>query len=217
MTITVFLLDDHEIVRRGVVALLESEPDITVIGEAADAESAVAGILRLKPMVSLLDVQLGSGSGIEVCREVCSADSSLACVMLTSFSEDEALLQAVLAGASGFLLKQIRGMDIVQAVRRVAAGESLIEPGTSEMVRARLKNTGSKDPLIASLTPQEQKLLGLLADGKTNRQIASEMFLAEKTIKNYVSNLLAKMGMKRRTEAAVYATRAEVAEGKFTT
>ena len=207
MTISVFLLDDHEVVRRGVRELLEAEGDIVVVGEAGDAETAVHRILELQPTVSLLDVRLPEGSGVAVCREVHATRPDLACVMLTSFADDEALAEAVIAGAQGYLLKQVRGVDIVAGVRKVAAGESLLDPVATEKLVARLRSGPDEDDLIAALTPQERKILGYLVEGKTNRQIAASMYLAEKTVKNYISNLLAKMGMSRRTEAAVYAAR----------
>src|SRR3954447_12486438 len=205
--IRVFLLDDHEVVRRGVRDLLEAELDIEVVGEAGTAEEAVGRILATAPDVAVLDVQLGDGSGVEVCRDVRSARPELACIMLTSFADDEALFEAIMAGAAGFVLKQIRGADLVDAVRRVSTGESLLDPRMTATVLERIRRGPEEDERLKGLTPQERRILGLLADGKTNRQIAEEMFLAEKTVKNYVSNLLAKMGMARRTEAAVYAAR----------
>lgn len=209
MAIRAFLLDDHEIVRRGVRDLLESAGDIEVVGEAATAQQALDRVGPCAPEVAVLDVQLPDGSGIEVCRELRSAHPELGCLMLTSFSDDEALLDAVVAGASGYVLKQVRGSDIVESVRRVARGESLLEPALVERARERLARGAEVDERLRDLTPQERRILGLLAQGFTNRQIAEEMFLAEKTVKNYVSNLLSKMGMSRRTEAAVYAVRLE--------
>jgi DNA-binding NarL/FixJ family response regulator len=205
--IRVFLLDDHEVVRRGVRELLEAEADIAVVGEADNAETAIARIPAAQPDVALLDVRLPDGDGIDVCREIRSRDPALACIMLTSFSDDEALFQAILAGASGYLLKQIRGTDIVDAVRRVAAGQSLLDPAVTNRVLERLRHPPEEDERLARLTPQERKILMLIADGLTNRQIATEVHLAEKTVKNYVSNLLAKLGMERRTQAAVFASR----------
>jgi two-component system response regulator DevR len=205
--IRVFLLDDHEVVRRGVRELLEAEPDITVVGEADSAETALGRIPATRPNVALLDVRLPDGDGVDVCREIRSQDPAIACLMLTSFSDDEALFQAILAGASGYLLKQIRGTDIVDAVRRVAAGQSLLDPAVTTRVLERLRNPPEEDARLASLTPQERKILMLIADGLTNRQIATTIHLAEKTVKNYVSNLLAKLGMERRTQAAVFASR----------
>jgi len=205
--IRVFLLDDHEVVRRGVRELLEAEADISVVGEADRAETAIARIPPTRPDVALLDVRLPDGDGVDVCREIRSRDPDIACIMLTSFSDDEALFQAILAGASGYLLKQIRGNDIVDAVRRVAAGQSLLDPAGTNRVLERLRNPPEEDERLARLTPQERKILMLIADGLTNRQIATEIHLAEKTVKNYVSNLLAKLGMERRTQAAVFASR----------
>jgi DNA-binding NarL/FixJ family response regulator len=207
MSIRVFLLDDHEIVRRGVRDLLESSPDIEVVGEAGTAEQALDRIPLTRPDVAVLDVQLPDGSGVEVCRELVSADPDLACLMLTSFTDDEALLDAVIAGARGYVLKDVRGADIVDSVRRVAGGDTLLDPGLVARARERLRRGAEEDERLKGLTPQEHRILGLLAEGRTNRQIAEEMFLAEKTVKNYVSNLLSKMGMSRRTEAAVYAAR----------
>ena len=205
--IRVFLLDDHEIVRRGVRELLDAEDDIEVVGEAESAERALARIPAVRPDVAILDVRLPDGDGISVCREIRSASDDIACVMLTSFSDDEALLQAVLAGASGYLLKQIRGTDIVDAVRKVAGGGSLLDPATAQRVAERLRHPPEEDKRLARLTGQERKILTLIADGLTNRQIGEELHLAEKTVKNYVSNLLAKLGMERRTQAAVFAAR----------
>lgn len=207
MTIRAFLLDDHEIVRRGVRELLESSDDIEVVGEAGTASQALERVPLTSPDVAVLDVQLPDGSGVEVCRELVSANPSLGCLMLTSFSDDEALLDAVIAGAKGYVLKDVRGVDIVDSVRKVAAGESLLDPTLVERARERLRRGAEEDERLKGLTPQEHRILSLLAEGRTNRQIAEEMYLAEKTVKNYVSNLLAKMGMSRRTEAAVYAVR----------
>ena len=207
--IRVFLLDDHEVVRRGVRELLEAEADITVVGEADNAETAIARIPATRPDIALLDVRLPDGDGVDVCREIRSRDPAIACIMLTSFSDDEALFQAILAGASGYLLKQIRGTDIVDAVRRVAGGQSLLDPAVTNRVLERLRNPPEEDERLARLTPQERRILMLIADGLTNRQIANEVHLAEKTVKNYVSNLLAKLGMERRTQAAVFASRLE--------
>ena len=208
MSISVFLLDDHEIVRRGIAQLLESEEDIEVIGEAGTAAQAMARIPALRPDVAILDVRLPDGEGVSVCRDVRSAVSPPpACLMLTSYLDDEALFGAIVAGASGYLLKQVAGVDLVDAVRTVAAGGSLLDPQATAVVLKRLR-TGDEpaDPRYDSLSPQERRILRLIADGLTNRQIGAEMFLAEKTVKNYVSSLLHKLGFARRTEAAVYAT-----------
>jgi DNA-binding NarL/FixJ family response regulator len=209
VTITVFLLDDHEIVRRGVAQLLETEDDIAVVGEAGTAAQALARIPAVCPDVAILDIRLPDGDGVSVCRDIRSAvNPPPACLMLTSYSDDEALFGAIMAGASGYLLKQVAGVDLVGAVRRLAGGGSLLDPVATALVLERLRKGGEpQDPRFASLSPQERRILELIADGLTNRQIGAEMFLAEKTVKNYVSNLLAKMGMHRRTEAAVYAAR----------
>jgi DNA-binding NarL/FixJ family response regulator len=208
MTIRVFLLDDHELVRRGVRDVLSAEGDIVVVGEASTGEEALQRIPTARPDVAVLDVRLGGddpsgASGIEVCREVRSAHPEIACVMLTSFADDDALFASIMAGAAGYVLKQIRGSDLVDAVRRVSAGESLLDPLVTARVLERLR-TPLVDPL-GVLTAQERRILDLITEGMTNRQIGEEMFLAEKTVKNYVSHLLAKLGMERRTEAAAYA------------
>src|SRR3954454_22391057 len=183
--IRVFLLDDHEVVRRGVREVLEAEDDLEVVGEADTAEAALARIPATRPHVALLDVRLPDGNGVDVCRDITSQSADVACIMLTSFSDDEALSQAILAGASGYLLKQIRGTDIVDAVRRVAAGQSLLDPAVTNRVLERLRNPPAEDERLARLTAQERRILMLIADGLTNRQIASELHLAEKTVKNY--------------------------------
>ena len=208
MAISVFLLDDHEIVRRGIGQLLETVDDIEVVGEAGTAAQAMARIPALRPNVAILDVRLPDGDGVTVCRDVRSAITPPpACLMLTSYSDDEALFGAIMAGASGYLLKQVAGTDLVGAVRTLAAGGSLLDPKATEVVLERLrKGAEPEDPRFASLSPQEKRILELIADGLTNRQIGADMYLAEKTVKNYVSSLLHKLGMSRRTEAAVYAT-----------
>jgi DNA-binding NarL/FixJ family response regulator len=206
VTISVFLLDDHEVVRRGLRELVEAEDDLVVVAEAGTAEEAYGRIPATLPDVAVLDVRLPDGDGVEVCREVRSRTPSVQCLMLTSFADDEALFDSYMAGAAGYVLKQIKGNDLVDAIRKVAAGQSLLDPGVADKVRERLKR-GGRDDRTRDLTAQEQRILELLAEGLTTRQIADRMFLAEKTIKNYVSNLLAKMGMERRTEAAVYAAR----------
>ena len=205
--IRVFLLDDHEIVRRGVRDLLESAGDIEVVGEAGTAEEALGRIQATSPDVAVLDVRLPDGNGVEVCREIRSRRPEIQCLMLTSFSDDEALFDAIMAGAAGYVLKQIRSSDLIEAIRKVAAGESLLDPRSTQKVLERLREGEEQDERLKHLTEQERRILALLADGLTNRQIADAMFLAEKTVKNYVSNLLTKMGMARRTEAAVYAAR----------
>jgi DNA-binding NarL/FixJ family response regulator len=207
VSIRVFLLDDHEIVRRGLRELFEAEDDLEIVGEAGSAEEAIGRIPATNPDVAVLDVRLPDGSGVEVCRELRSARPELACIMLTSFADDEALFEAIMAGAAGYVLKQIRGDQLLDAVRRVAAGQSLLDPSVTARVLDRLRRGSEEDERLRGLSEQEHRILALLVDGKTNRQIAEEMFLAEKTVKNYVSNLLGKMGMSRRTEAAVYAAR----------
>ena len=202
----IFLLDDHEVVRRGVRDLLEAEDDLTVVGEAGTAEEAIGRIPATTPHVALLDVRLPDGDGIEVCREVRSRHPEIACIMLTSFSDDEAVYAAIMAGAAGYVLKQVRGTELVDGIRRVAHGESLLDPVVTTRILERIRNRDAEDEL-AGLTDQERKILELISDGLTNRQIGEEMFLAEKTVKNYVSNLLSKLGMSRRTEAAAYAAR----------
>jgi DNA-binding NarL/FixJ family response regulator len=205
--IRVFLLDDHEIVRRGVRDLLESEPGIVVIGEAGTAASALARIPALRPDVAVLDVRLPDGDGVTVCREIRSRMPEVACLMLTSFSDDEALFEAIMAGAAGYVLKQIRETDLVGAVRTVASGQSILDPRAASQVMERLRShTEHADPL-AGLSGQERRILELIGEGLTNRQIGERMFLAEKTVKNYVSSVFAKLGMQRRTQAAAYAAR----------
>jgi DNA-binding NarL/FixJ family response regulator len=206
-TIKVFLLDDHEIVRRGVKDMLEAEPDIVVVGEAGTAESALARIPALRPDVAVLDVRLPDGDGVSVCREIRSRMPQVACLMLTSFGDDEALFDAIMAGAAGYVLKQIRGTDLIGAVRTVARGESMLDPEAASKVMARMRDQATKADPLAGLTPQERKILELIGEGLTNRQIGERMFLAEKTVKNYVSALFAKLGMERRTQAAAYASR----------
>lgn len=204
--IRVFLLDDHEVVRLGVKDLLDSQPDISVVGEAANASEALARIPALKPDVAILDVRLPDGDGVAVCRELRSQMPELACLMLTSFADDEAAYDAVLAGASGYVLKQIRGTDLIGAVRTVAAGGSLLDSRTTAQVLQRIRDQATKSDPLAQLTEQERRVLELIGEGLTNRQIGDRIFLAEKTVKNYVSALLAKLGMERRTQIAVLAT-----------
>lgn len=206
--IRVFLLDDHELVRRGIRDLLWTEKSTVVVGEASSGEQALEMISQTKPDVAVLDVRLGEGmSGIEVCREIRSAHPEVACIMLTSFADDEALFASIMAGAAGYVLKQIRGGDLVAAIRRVAAGESLLDGAVTARVLERLRNPPAEADPLSDLSPQERKILDLIAEGRTNRQIADAMFLAEKTVKNYVSHLLAKLGMARRSEAAAYSAR----------
>ena len=202
----VFLLDDHEVVRRGLREMLEAEEDLVVVGEAGTAEEAYGRIPATSPNVAVLDVRLPDGDGVEVCREIRSGHPEISCLMLTSFADDEAIYAAIMAGASGYVLKQVRGTDLIDAIRRVGRGESLLDPAVTARVLERMRGGDEPDEL-SSLTPQERRLLDLIVEGLTNRQIGERMFLAEKTIKNYVSNLLTKLGMSRRTEAAVYAAR----------
>ncbi len=206
-TIRVFLLDDHEIVRMGVRDLLEAEPGITVIGEAGTAASALARIPALKPDVAILDIRLPDGDGVSVCRDIRSKMPQLACLMLTSFSDDEALFDAIMAGAAGYVLKQIRGTDLVGAVRTIASGQSLLDPEAASRVMRRMRDQATASDPLAGLTDQERRILALIGEGLTNRQIGDRLFLAEKTVKNYVSALFAKLGMQRRAQAAAYATR----------
>ena len=216
LPLRIFLLDDHELVRRGLRDLLWAEDDMMVVGEAASMGEALERIPSAHPDVAVLDVRLGeneAAGGIEVCREIRSAHPEIACVMLTSYADDEALFASILAGAAGYILKQIRGADLVNAIRRVGAGEGLLNPSVTARVLERLRSPAPDDPL-AGLTPQERRILDLITEGKTNRQIGEAMFLAEKTVKNYVSNLLSKLGMARRSEAAAYgATLAERRRG----
>lgn len=205
--IRVYLLDDHEVVRQGLRALLESTGDIEVVGEAGTATDAASRIPALRPDVAVLDARLPDGSGIEVCRTVRAVDPSIKGLILTSYDDDEALFAAIMAGASGYVLKEIRGNDLVEAIRQVAAGNSLIDPSLTARVLERVRNPQTTAPELAQLTEQELKLLGLIAEGLTNRQIGERMFLAEKTVKNYVSSILAKLGLERRTQAAVLASK----------
>ena len=207
--IRVFLLDDHEVVRSGLRGMIELEDDLMVAGEASTAEEALLRIPPTKPDVAVLDVRLPDGDGVEVCREIRAQFPDIQCLMLTSFADDEALFAAIMAGASGYVLKQIRGNDLVDAIRRVAAGESLLDPLVTRRVleRLRAKPEDEEDEGLRQLSEQERKILDLIAEGYTNRQIAETIHLAEKTVKNYVSNLLAKLGMSRRAEAAAYAAR----------
>jgi DNA-binding NarL/FixJ family response regulator len=205
--IAVFLLDDHEIVRRGVKEVLEAESDITVVGEAGTASSALARIPALKPDVAVLDVRLPDGDGVSVCRDIRSKMPEVACLMLTSYGDDEALFDAIMAGAAGYVLKQIRGTDLVGAVRTVASGESMLDPEAASRVMKRMREQATRSDPLAGLTDQERRILELIGEGLTNRQIGERMFLAEKTVKNYVSAVFAKLGMERRAQAAAYAAR----------
>jgi DNA-binding NarL/FixJ family response regulator len=205
--IRVFLLDDHEVVRRGVASMLAIEDDIEVVGEAGTADHAIARIPAARPHVAVLDVRLPDGDGVTVCREIRSRMPEVACLMLTSFADEEALFDAVMAGASGYVLKEIHGSDLVGAIRTVASGQSLLDPrSTAQMLERLRRSVTRKDPL-ADLSDQERKILELIGDGLTNRQIGERMFIAEKTVKNYVSSLFGKLGMQRRTQAAALAAR----------
>jgi len=206
--IRVFLLDDHEIVRQGITALLETEPDLEVVGEASTAAEALVRVPALRPDVAVLDVRLPDGDGVHVCRELRQQMPELACLMLTSYADDEALFESVMAGAAGYVIKEVRGGDLVHAIRVVAAGGSLLDPMTTGQLLNRLRtvNTAAPPDPLRELTEQERKVLDLIGQGMTNREIGHELYLAEKTVKNYVSSLLAKLGMQRRTQAAVLAT-----------
>ncbi|WP_166847198.1 response regulator transcription factor [Isoptericola sp. BMS4] len=205
--VRVYLVDDHELVRRGLRGLLSTEDGMEVVGEAGSAREALRDIPPHRPDVAVLDVRLPDGSGVEVCRELRSAMPELRALMLTSFDDDEALFAAIMAGASGFLLKVVSGSDVVDAVRRVAAGQSLIDPALVSRVLDRVRSGPAQDPVLGALSEQEVKVLALVAQGLTNRQIGAKMFLSEKTVKNYVSNILTKLGLRSRTQAAVLAAR----------
>jgi two-component system response regulator DevR len=205
--IRVFLLDDHEIVRRGLRELLESEGDIEVVGESGLAQEAIRRIPALRPDVAVLDARLPDGSGIDVCRDIRSLHPEIAALILTSYDDDEALFAAIMAGAAGYVLKQVRGNDLLETVRRVASGQSTLDPAVTQQVLDRLRRGPQEDPALAQLTAQERRILELIGEGMTNRQIAEAMFLAEKTVKNYVSAMLSKLGLERRTQAAVFAAK----------
>lgn len=210
--IRVFLLDDHEIVRRGIADLLSAEAGLEVVGEAGSVAAAMARIPSARPDVAVLDARLPDGSGIDVCRDIRSANPEIRCVILTSYDDEDAVFAAVMAGASGYLLKEVRGSSLVEAIRQVAAGRSLLDPRVTERLLTRLREPAPVDARLASLTEREREILGLIADGLTNRQIGERLFLAEKTVKNYVSGLLAKLGMQRRTQAAVYGSQVRTDE-----
>ncbi|MEU8264522.1 response regulator transcription factor [Micromonospora sp. NPDC048999] len=205
--IRVFLLDDHEVVRRGLADLLTNSGDIEVVGESGSAQEAARRIPALRPDVAILDARLPDGNGIDVCRDIRAVDSSIKGLILTSYEDDEALFAAIMAGAAGYVLKQIRGTDLVDAVRRVAAGQSLLDPAITTRVLERIRSGVEQPRELKALTEQERRILEYVAEGLTNREIAGKMFLAEKTVKNYVSSVLAKLGLERRTQAAVLATR----------
>ncbi|MEJ7772348.1 MAG: response regulator transcription factor [Geodermatophilaceae bacterium] len=202
--VRVFLLDDHEIVRRGIADLLHSEPGIIVVGEAGTAAEALRIIPATQPHVAVLDARLPDGSGIDVCRDIRSSAPEIRCLILTSYDDNDAIFAAVMAGAAGYLLKEIRGSYLVDAIRQVAAGKSLLDPAVTERLLTRLREGAPQDQRLASLTDREREVLGLITEGLSNREIGERLFLAEKTVKNYVSGLLAKLGMQRRTQAAVY-------------
>ncbi|MGA5647069.1 response regulator [Microbacterium sp. NPDC088796] len=210
--VKVFLLDDHEVVRRGVHDLLNDEPDITVVGEAATVEQALIRVPALRPDVAVLDVRLPDGDGVTVCRELRSRMPDLACLMLTSFDDEEALLDSIMAGAAGYVLKQIQGSDLVTAVRTVARGQSLLDASATAKLMARLRSAGeqpAEEPdVLPGLTDREREILDLIGEGLTNRQIGQRLYLAEKTVKNHISRLLSKLGVERRVQAAVIATQA---------
>jgi len=203
----VFLLDDHEIVRRGVAQLVDAEPDMIVVGEAGSAERAMSEIRGCAPDVAILDVRLGDGNGIEVCRDIRAAHPDLPCLMLTSFADDRALLDAALAGAAGYVLKEVRSNDLITSIRKVAAGAQLLDNAEVRMRMQHLRET--EEGRLQDLTPQERRIFDLIGDGMSNRQIAEEMFLAETTVRNYISNMFAKIGVTRRTQAAAMSARIE--------
>ena len=214
MAIRVFVLDDHELVRTGLHTLLEAEDDMEVVGEAGTAEQGLKLIRDLEPDVAILDVRLPDGNGIEVCREIQSTCPQVRCLMLTSYSDDDALFSSIMAGASGYVLKEVGSGDLLGDIRRVSQGMSLLDPMLTQELFDRLRKDQEAESRLTVLTPQERKVLELIAQGQSNRQIAEQLFLAEATVKNYVSSLLSKLGMRRRTEAAVYA--AVLAERKGT-
>jgi len=205
--VRVFLVDDHEVVRRGLVDLLGSDRELEVVGEAGSVGEAMVKIPALRPEVAVLDVRLPDGNGIELCRELLSDLPELRCLMLTSYTSDESMLDAILAGASGFVVKDIKGMELAKAIKDVGAGKSLLDNRAAAALMAKLRGASERKDPLSGLTDQQRTLLGLLGEGLTNKQIAARMFLAEKTVKNYVSRLLAKLGMERRTQAAVFASK----------
>ena len=212
--IRVMLVDDHEVVRKGLAALLEVEPDLEVVGEAGDGPEAVRLARIFQPQVVVMDVRMPGGSGVEACRELRDRDPDLQVIMLTSFSDDEALFNSIMAGAAGFVLKQIRGADLVNAIRTVASGQSLLDPGVTKRVLERLRRAkfDDRDPKLSRLSAQEERILGMVAKGRTNREIAESIHLSDKTVKNYVSSILQKLEVQRRSEAASYMARAQARE-----
>lgn len=205
--VTVFLVDDHEVVRRGLNDLLSADPELTVVGEAGSVAEALARVPAVQPDVAVLDVRLPDGNGIELCRELLSRLPNLRCLMLTSFTSDEAMLDAILAGASGFVIKDIKGMELAKAIKEVGAGRSLLDNRAASALMSTMRTAAEQDDPLTQLSNQERVLLNLLGEGLSNKQIADRMFLAEKTVKNYVSRLLAKLGMQSRTQAAVFVSR----------
>ena len=212
--IRVMLVDDHEVVRKGLAALLEVEPDLEVVGEAGDGPEAVRLARIFQPQVVVMDVRMPGGGGVEACRELRDRDPDLQVIMLTSFSDDEALFNSIMAGAAGFVLKQIRGADLVNAIRTVASGQSLLDPGVTKRVLERLRRAkfDDRDPKLSRLSAQEERILGMVAEGRTNREIAESIHLSDKTVKNYVSSILQKLEVQRRSEAASYIARAQARE-----
>jgi DNA-binding NarL/FixJ family response regulator len=210
----VVLVDDHEVVRQGLKTLVDSQEDLEVVGEAGDVDNAIRQVGYHSPDVVVMDVRLPDGTGVEACREIRSRWPNVKVLMLTSYADEEALVSSIMAGASGYVLKRIDSSDLVDAVRKVGNGESLLDPNLTDRLFARIRGDEPDDPLLARLSPQERKILDLIAEGKTNRQIADELFLAEKTVKNYVSNLLSKLEMSRRSEAAAYAARLQADRAK---
>ncbi|AYE94791.1 DNA-binding response regulator [Mycobacterium paragordonae] len=211
--VKVFLVDDHEVVRRGLIDLLGADPELDVVGEAGTVAEAMSRIPAADPDVAVLDVRLPDGNGIELCRDLLSRTPELRCLILTSYTSDEAMLDAILAGASGYVVKDIKGMELARAVKDVGAGRSLLDNRAAAALMSKLRNATEKQDPLSGLTEQERALLGLLSEGLTNKQIADRMFLAEKTVKNYVSRLLAKLGMERRTQAAVFAAELKRTQG----
>ncbi|MDY6869119.1 MAG: response regulator transcription factor [Actinomycetota bacterium] len=211
--LTVFLVDDHEVVRRGLIDVLSAEPDLEVVGEAGSVSEALARIPALQPQVAVLDVRLPDGNGIELCRDLLSRLPDLRCLMLTSFTSDEAMIDAILAGASGYVIKDIKGMELAKAIKDIGAGRSLLDNRAAAALMARLRRATEHSDPLSGLSDQERVLLGLLGEGLTNKQIAARMFLSEKTVKNYVSRLLAKLGVERRTQAAVFISRLDREDG----
>jgi len=210
----VVLVDDHEVVRQGLKALIDAQDDLDVVGEAGDVDNAIRQVGYHSPDVVVMDVRLPDGTGVEACREIRSRWPEVNVLMLTSYADEEALVSSIMAGASGYVLKRIDSGDLVDAVRRVGKGESLLDPNLTDRLFARIRGDEPDDPLLARLSPQERKILDLISEGKTNRQIAESLFLAEKTVKNYVSNLLSKLEMSRRSEAAAYAARLQADRAK---